>query len=230
MVAFGAMLLSINSPLSLPRFLWVVILLAVFDLLAMQGYVAWVDSEMPRPERGATDVIAVLFNDLDDAGNLNAETRRRINHAHALYQRGAAQRVVCIGGTLSRNHLVGAVLMREALIEAGVPYQQALTAPPSFDSTTNLEALATMAAHEQWRSATLVSSAHHLLRVRHELAGIDAAMQAVFSPYDPGSARPGLRFHELWIQIHYEWIAWALTSAMPRAALQAVARTLRYYL
>ena len=77
--------------------------------------------------------------------------------------------------------------MREALIDSGVSEEHVLTAPPSFDSTTNLEAIKAMARQKNWQSVAVVSAPLHLLRVRyagHDLHDL-GSIRLTFHAYDP---------------------------------------------
>ena len=117
--------------------------------------------------------------------------------------------------------------MRATLISLGTPADLVLSAPPSFDSTTNIEAVGILAKRENWRSLVVVSSPLHLLRVRHTADRLPEQVRATFRAYDLDTIRPALGFAELWQQVHYEWVSWLLTATLSREQLQDLARSLR---
>ena len=201
------------------------------DLAAVYFYTTWAEREFSRVPSQPAEVIAVLFQDFGAVGGLSKESQRRVKHAYQLYSAGLAKRIVCVGGSRSSLPVSGAVLMRQALIDAGVSEEHVLTAPPSFDSTdstTNLEAIWAAAEQHNWQSVAVVSASAHLLRVRYAVNAIPERIHRTFHGYDRNTTQPTLGFVELWQSAHYEWGAWLLTVTLSREQLQALARTLRY--
>ena len=172
-------------------------------------------------------MIVVLFHAFGELKGLSRESYRRIHHAYQLYQAGWAHQIVCVGGNHGSLPMPGAALMRAAFIDAGVNAARIQTAPPSFDSTTNIEVLKLMAEQEEWRSVLVVSSPLHLVRVRDIDRELFTRLRVGFHAYDLQTAWPDLGFAELWRQAHYEWGAWLLTTLLSRDQLQTLARILR---
>ena len=169
----------------------------------------------------------VFFQGFGEWNGLSPESYRRVSYAFGLYRAGFSRQLVCVGGDRPDQAVSGAALMRATLISLGMPADLVRTAPPSFDSTTNVEAVSILAKRENWESLVVVSSPLHLLRVRYIADRIPEHVHATFSAYDLDTTRPALGFAELWQQVHYEWVAWLLTATLSREQLQGLAHALR---
>lgn len=180
---------------------------AATDQLAVLAYHAH-SIELARAEpRHPVDAAVVFFSGLDGAGELDAETLLRLDHALALFRSGQAGHVLCSGGAHGAGR-PGAELMAAYLVQRGIPANRVHAEAVSHDTTTNLEHSLAYASQHAWRALVLVSSPAHLVRIRHLARGASERLE--FSGYREPRAWLALNR-----QIHHEWVAWAAYACLP---------------
>ena len=171
--------------------------------------------DRPAPPQPAA-VGAVLFNDFGDrAPGINAESARRVNHAITLYRSGLVEHLIMAGGSrLGRRPSSGADLMAEYARNAGVPAAAITTDSDSLDSRSNLASISRIMTENHWQRALLISSPHHLARLRRlHLLPEDASL--ALAPYDPDHCSPALSRYELWRSAHKNLVAELLFRLLP---------------
>ena len=208
--------------------------LFVVSLLADLALFGFAPPAVLCPDRPATPqpapAGAVLFNDFGDiAPGLNAETARRVNHAITLYRSGLVDHLIMAGGSrLARRPRSGADLMAEYARNAGIPAAAIVTDSDSLDSCGNLASIARIMAENRWQRGLLVSSPHHLARLRrlHLLPG---ATSLALAPYDPDHCTPALSRYELWRSAHYNLAAALLFRLLPPDRYEQLVTWVRHH-
>ncbi|MCC7483954.1 MAG: YdcF family protein [Burkholderiales bacterium] len=183
------------------------------DLVAAHWYHARMSAAYSVVPAAGADAAIVLFSAYAPDGSIDAETRRRLDHATRLFGTGVVRAVLCSGG--HRRSADGAELMARYLEERGVPGASVFSESGSYDTQTNVERSAAVARARGWRSVVFVSSPVHLARV-HALAAA-SGLNATYSAYHAGTVEPGPRWSERISQVHHEWVAWAAWSLLPPA-------------
>ncbi len=182
----------------------------------------------PAPPPPAT-AEAVLFNDFGSiAPGINAETARRLNHAIDIYRNGQAKHLIMAGGHRPSLARSGADLMAEYARNAGIPAAAIVTDTDSIDSRSNLASISRLMATNHWPRLLLVSSPHHLDRLRRlHLLPPDASWS--LAPYDPGRCSPALSRYELWRSAHYNLVAETLCEILPADRYQQLVVWVRHH-
>jgi len=115
----------------------------------------------PAPDTMTSGAAVVFFSHpADDA---------RLHTAVSLHQSNRVQTLVFVGGCRPRQDYFGSAVLRDRAADAGIPQDQLRIGRGSFDTIGNIDALARIAAREDYTSLTLVSSTPHLLRIRSAL-------------------------------------------------------------
>lgn len=134
--------------LSLP---WLLIHTALTILIGVNA--------QPRP----SDVAVVLGNRVERSGAPSGHLRLRLDHALALYQQGMVKNFIVSGG-LGREGFEEADVMRDYLLQRGVPAENIFTDRDGYDTyETARNAKSIMDAHG-FTSAVVVSHYFHLPR------------------------------------------------------------------
>lgn len=156
---------------------------ALLIVLGVVGWVAfhsaltvWIGTHtQPRP----SDVAVVLGNRVERSGTPSPHLRLRLDRALDLYQDGTTRYIIVSGG-LGREGFEEAEVMREYLIQRGVPAGKIFTdrdGDDTYESARSAKAI--MDAHG-FTSAVIVSHYFHLPRAlitfkRFGIAGTSAA-------------------------------------------------------
>ncbi len=174
---------------------------------------------------GSFDAAVVFFSGHPDTDHLDDDDVRHLEHAAHLFRVGAARHIVCVGGSRSWTERVGARMMRDFLLRAGLPAARVLHDSTSFDSRSNWrEARRIIRAH-QWTRIALVSTPLHLLRLL-ELAA-DETMDISVAVL-PRYQRRGLgMLLPLWVAAHREALAWLAMAVLRADTYREALRWLR---
>jgi len=154
-------------------------------------------------------VAAVLVNNFDkETGELGPETLRRLDHVLDLYQEEKISYILCVGGARPRFGVFGSESMRQFLIDKGIPEGRVFLEKKSFDSKTNWQMTYKTVKHHGWDKLIAVSSPFHLHRFRRIIRDDPKRRLNVFySPYSIKYAHPPMTYIDVWMQVHYEWLA-----------------------
>jgi len=107
--------------------------------------------------------------------------RRRLDHAHELYDDGVAPRIVVTGGKQAGDRCTEAAAAANYLRAAGVPDGDILPEVRGTSTWESIAASANFLGDDGWDRVVLVTDGYHAFRVRAiaEELGLDAAVSPV---------------------------------------------------
>ena len=169
---------------------------------------------LPAAHGKPVTVAAVLFNGFTKSPTgVNAETGRRLQHGLALLRSDRARFLLVAGGNRPEKGINGARLMAEYLRSQGVAAEQIIVEDQSRDSLGNLARIRKITDARGLESVGLVSSPHHLLRIR--ALNSPAAEGFRFFPYPAAACDPPLGRGEIWRSAHNNLAAWLAAVLLP---------------
>lgn len=116
----------------------------------------------------------VFFHSVTKQGNLSNETNERCNLALRLFKDGMIKNILCAGGASSNK--AGSNMMKDYLIDFGIPDSIIITDSLSYSSKTNISEAYKHLNIKNYKSALLISSPTHILRLKYlanrEMSGI----------------------------------------------------------
>lgn len=187
---------------SLIRLLLMVLLLGILCALALMGYVYYRETHLPPIAQ--SDVIIVLGAQVKEDGTPSVALERRLTAALESYQERAQVIIVCGAQGANEPRAEGDV-MRDWLVEHGVPEADVVAETASFNTRENLRYARTIMQERGLSQALVVTSDYHVARAlelcRQE--GIEATGKG--SPSKPeyfikNHLREGLSWVKLWAQ------------------------------
>ena len=122
-----------------------------------------VSSALPR-----ADVILLLGCRIEPTGMASAVLERRIALALRAYRQGVAHRIIATGGRRWRGR-VEALVMRAALVAAGVPATAITVETHARHTRDNCRLGAAIVLRHGWRSVLVATSGWHLPRAMRNL-------------------------------------------------------------
>jgi len=158
------------------RYWWLKVVLVVLAALLVAGFAWcwWVYAQVERyavlDEAAASDAIGV-FGAAEYDGHPSPVFRARLDHAHALYDRGIAPLIVTLGGDGGDDHSEGAV-GREYLMGAGIPESAIIAETQSRSTSESARRIAVIARTNGLRQLVVVSDGTHLFRI-HAICAAD---------------------------------------------------------
>lgn len=171
----------------------------------------------------------IFFRGSDPTGRfLRRDTLRRANKAVLLYQKGAISMIACIGGARAGHDRLGSEMVRDFLVSRGIPKNKILVDRESYDSRTNCQVVRKMAREYRWPHITFIASPMHNQRLRTIIgkAPLDN-VQVFYSSYSYLDCNPSLSWKELWVDTHYEWLAYAAEFLLPDVLYSRAIRLIR---
>jgi uncharacterized SAM-binding protein YcdF (DUF218 family) len=189
--------------------------LLVFDIISSYVFMTLVERNVGRGDREMADAAIVLFSGFDGTTHVNSETMRRIDHTVNLYQKGLFRNIMCVGGARSDRNLYGAKLMKGEFVSRGVPSDRIYFEKRSNDTLSNLTEAFNAITEYKWKNAVIISSPLHIFRVKWILSSHEKEVSVSFSPYSYADSIPEISLPRLWMQVHYEWVAYALLTILP---------------
>ena len=159
-----------------PGYLWLKAVLVVLLVLLLGGFAWcwWVYAQVERyavlDEAAPSDAIGV-FGAAEYDGHPSPVFRARLDHAHALYDRGIAPLIVTLGGDGGDDHSEGAV-GREYLMGAGIPESAIIAETQSRSTSESARRIAVIARTNGLRRLVIVSDGTHLFRI-HAICAAD---------------------------------------------------------
>ncbi len=159
-----------------PRYLWLKAVLVALLVLPLGGFAWcwWVYAQVERyavlDEAAPSDAIGV-FGAAEYDGHPSPVFRARLDHAHALYDRGIAPLIVTLGGDGGDDHSEGAV-GREYLMGAGIPESAIIAETQSRSTSESARRIAVIARTNGLRRLVIVSDGTHLFRI-HAICAAD---------------------------------------------------------
>ena len=139
-------------------------------LLVLVGLVAWVGLHsaltvwvgnlvQPRP----SDVAVVLGNRVERSGVPSIHLRVRLDRAFELYENGTVSYIIVSGG-LGREGHEEADVMRQYLLQRGVPAEKIFTDRDGYDTYESARSAKSIMDAQGFTSAVIVSHYFHLPR------------------------------------------------------------------
>lgn len=199
------------------------ILLLLLDLALTAAYLNWahrvVDAERPAGLAGPYDIGVVFFADFNRQGELGPISRRRINHAATLFNTGTVPKLLTIGGRRRHPDRYGAVLMAEQLQQSGIPGSALIADRVSFDTVSNWQQTIKLLQTHHWLRPLLISDPLHLARIQVIASG------PIPITLSPTRSIPTLLREQparAWINVHREWLAWLVMTALPSSLQQSL--------
>ena len=191
---------------------WIFAIVVLSGWLALIGtglYVAMYSENEATPEG---DVIVVLAGNAAKNGALNGQTGLRLDKAIALYEAGAAPKILVTGG----GEPPVAVTMRDTAIEAGVPEADIIVEDASHSTLQNALFSADIEELNADGKVILVTHRYHLPRAwaSYRWAGFSNVTRVAADPDAGFNITPSL----LW-----ETVKWPLNVARAAAASAAMA-------
>jgi uncharacterized SAM-binding protein YcdF (DUF218 family) len=158
------------------RYRWLKAFLVVLLVLLLGGFAWcwWVYVQVERyavlDQAAPSDAIGV-FGAAEYDGHPSPVFRARLDHAHALYDRGIAPLIVTLGGDGGDDHSEGAV-GREYLMGAGIPESAIIAETQSRSTSESARRIAVIARTNGLRRLVVVSDGTHLFRI-HAICAAD---------------------------------------------------------
>jgi uncharacterized SAM-binding protein YcdF (DUF218 family) len=130
------------------------------------------------------DAIVVLGAAIGRDGMASDALARRIRHGIALFEAGAAPRLILCGGDSSRAGVSEAAVMRDVALAAGVPTTAILLDERSASTFDNAKETAQLMRAHALATVILVSEGYHLRRARalFRLHGVNVAAVSAAPP------------------------------------------------
>ena len=183
---------------------------------------------LPAEHGKPVAVAAVLFNGFSpERTGINEETRRRLQHGLSLLRSNQARLLLVAGGSRPDKGVNGARLMARYLHDQGVAEEQIIVEDQSRDSFSNLARIRNITGEKGLESVGLVSSPHHLLRIR--ALNSPAAAGFRFLPYDAAGCDPPLGREEIWLSAHSNLAAWLAAVLLPTPVYDRIVLWVRTY-
>ncbi|HBI14948.1 MAG TPA: hypothetical protein DDY20_05455 [Desulfobulbaceae bacterium] len=176
---------------------------------------------LPAHDGGTVTVVAVLFNGFTPTRTgINNETKRRLHYGLSLLRNKRARLLLVAGGNRPDQGTNGARLMARYLLSRGVAEEQILVDDQSRDSLSNLARIKEIIGEKGMDSVGLVSSPHHLLRIRALNSPVAAAFR--FFPYNSSACDPPLGKGEIWVSAHVNIGAWLAAVLLPATVYERI--------
>jgi uncharacterized SAM-binding protein YcdF (DUF218 family) len=153
-------------------------------------------------------------------GDWGAQTETRVGEAVDLLASGEAGAVILVGGCRPTEDRNGGELMMRFALAKGADSSKLFPDTCSYDTRSNLEAVADIAAREHFTSFIFISDALHLQRIRalaRKMPAFVNAAESVGQSFSPAWA---------WTRAHYEIAALAV-NALPSGARDSIVRSSR---
>lgn len=191
---------------------------ALFALLPLDTLCPTLPGDHGKP----VTVAAILFNGFSqDRTGINAETKRRLQHGLDILRKKQAGYLLVAGGNRPDKSANGARLMARYLREQGVDAQKIIVEDKSLDSISNLDRIRDILRKQGLEQpAGLVSSSHHLLRIR--ALGKSGTAGFRFLPYPATESEPPLRRGEIWLSAHSNLAVWLANVLLPAPVYKQV--------
>ena len=154
----------------------VLIVLLVVALAALLGMICWQEANPPkRDELGDYGAIVVLGAQVKEDGTPSVQLEWRLEEALAMWREKPCL-IVCCGAQGVNEPASEGDVMRQWFIDRGVPADQVVSDPDSFNTKQNIEHAARIVAPYGVTRVLIITSDYHLPRAM-ALAG-DLGLEA----------------------------------------------------
>ena len=183
----------------LRRFLTILLILLLLAVLFYLGVVAMVCyKEANVPQTDDYDAIVVLGAQVKSDGSLSVQLQWRLDKAYEMWQKKPCPVVTC-GAQGSDEPAPEGTVMREYLIGLGIPADQVLADPTSFNTRQNILHAKALLDGLNAERVLIVTSDYHLPRAMALAADEGLTATGVGSPTKP----------EFWVKNHFrEALSW----------------------
>lgn len=177
-------------------------LAAVLLCAALIGFVYYKETHLP--EQKESDVIIVLGAQVKPDGTPSEALRRRLTAALEAYREKQQIIIVCGAQGANEPRAEGDV-MRDWLLEQGVPAEDVIGETASFNTRQNLEYAKAMMEHRELSQALVVTSDYHVARALELCRQVGISATGKGSPSKPeyfikNHFREGLSWIKLWLE------------------------------
>lgn len=209
--------------------LCVITVIAVFaaDVLLTAVFYVYAKNQFIYNESHSVDVCVVLNGGFGGMHGLDAETIRRLNYALNLFGSGRFKSFICAGGARHKKDLYGSESMKQYLIQKGIDKDLIEAETKSNDTFSNLLEAQNIIEKNNFKSALIVSSPLHFVRIRHFNKDKDYMVDRYLNAYNPEAIMPKVSLPELWKQVHYEWTAYFLIWVLPSSCYESLIGLIR---
>ena len=135
-----------------------------------------------------TDAILIFGNKVELSGEPSARLQSRLDEGLRLYEEGIAPLIIVSGG-IGEEGFDEAAVMREYLVEKGIPTENIIEDQDGYNSYLTGKNLVKISKEYDINSVTIVSQYYHILRAKHVIKRFGFA--EVYSSY--GKMKPELR-------------------------------------
>ena len=169
---------------------------------ALIGFVYYRETHLP--EQRESDVIIVLGAQVKPDGTPSEALRRRLTAALEAYREKRQIIIVCGAQGANEPRAEGDV-MRDWLLEQGVPGEDVIEETASFNTRQNLEYAKAMMEHRGLEPALVVTSDYHVARALELCRQVGISATGKGSPSKPeyfikNHFREGLSWIKLWLE------------------------------
>jgi vancomycin permeability regulator SanA len=217
----------------------IVVLLSVVSIVSVVdivGTIIWFraiveDDQIIQPKPAQVAVILMAGFDQEFKA-LGKQTLRSVIYGANLYRQGLVKNIFCVGGARPAKNVFGSELMKQALIDRGVPSEKIVTENQSYDSKSNWRIAHQMIKANHWTKVVIVSSPLHIHRLKRIVFDKRAAdIDVSFSTYSYRLWKNSLLKItpiEIWRSVHYEWISYLLHYLLPESLYQYILKIIRH--
>jgi vancomycin permeability regulator SanA len=109
----------------------------------------------------------VFFHSVKKTGGLSEDSKQRCNVSIDLFKTGKIRYILCSGGASASSDKIGSRLLKEYMLNSGIPDSLVLTDTLSYSSKTNIFESEKILKEKNFKSAILISSPSHIPRIIH---------------------------------------------------------------
>ncbi len=200
-------------------FRWIIAISVLSAWAAVVGTAVYIALYKPDQKLPEASSVIVLSGGLDPGSRLGGETLERVTRGIALFDKGAARRIVFSGGTEPPAEPI-AVAMAQYAVEAGVPKEAIVIEPLARSTLQNALFVSDLEAERLDLPILLVSHRYHLPRAYTSFrwAGFSDITNVAADPFD--GFNPGL-------PLALEGLKWPYNVIRAAAASAAMAIGIR---
>lgn len=154
------------------------------------------------------DCGVVFFHSVKKSGGLSEETQRRCDVSAGLFFEEKINYIICSGGARTNSILMGSKLMKEYLKQLNVPDSLIFTDTISYSTKTNIIESDRIIGINNFKSAVLISSPSHMIRIRHLSEGY--SFEKEYLTY-----KSNYNLFEIFADCNTEFIKWVYLLFLP---------------
>lgn len=198
-----------------------VVLADVFIVYSYYQVVQHFVEEQPRDV--SADAGIIFFGDYNSNGTqLGPDSRRRALEAIDLYKKRKIRSVVCVGGYDIRRWKGKPHLMKQFLIENGVPKNDIINDSLSFNTITNWQEACKIINSREFKKVVAISAPLHVYRI-HKMVDADSVLYHAYQ-YSPSSMG---EYWQVFKDVHREFVSRFLSLALKDKIRNKIVRVYR---